>query len=333
MAIKALFLSGRNDATTENLYQWDYGQELEIEFPDLGSMLCEVHFACHGMSEAIVRPCTLSAGIGDVTIPDDCLEQSSAITAWIYEKGANESRGRTRGVITIPVVARTRPGVVRDIPPETNDQYTLLIEEVNDAIDKIENGEVKAKYAGEADTAKNAGHATTADIANTAGNANHANTAGSASSATNATSAGFATNAGTATKALKDADGIDLKDVLHCPADGYALYDNGSESEETSIKGGLVAFKITRDNESDIRLITEVGGTQATNYSATFYDEVAGGKNPGIYPMRLVFTHKSMGNYNVKVQALVNGTWYDQSYAGYPVGIYYKHLIDYHYAG
>ena len=198
MAIKALFLSGRNDATTESLYQWDYGQQLEIESPDLGSMLCEVHFACNGMSEAIVRPCTLSAGIGNVTIPDDCLEQSSAITAWIYEKGANEAHGRTRGVITIPVVARTRPGVVRDIPPETNDQYTLLIQEVNDAIDDIENGKVKAKYAGDADTAKNAEHATTADSATTAGNANYANTAGTASSATNATSAGFATQAGRA---------------------------------------------------------------------------------------------------------------------------------------
>lgn len=307
MAIKATFLTGKNETQTDSLYQWDYGQVLEIESAVLSSNTVEVHFACSNMSEAIVRLCTFSDdGVVTVAIPDDCLEQTSLITAWIYEIAGTQ--GRTSKVIRIPIIARTRPSVGRDIPTDISNQYTELITEVNEVIDDLKSGKIEVQSAITAKTA------------------NSATTAGNASSANYAVSAG---SANTATKALKDADGIDLKNVLHCPAAGYAWYDNGIESEETSIKGGLVAFKITRDNESDIRLITEVGGTQATNYSATFYDEVTGGKNPGIYPLRLVFTHKSMGNFNIKVQALVGGAWYDKSYAEYPVGIYYKHLIDY----
>lgn len=310
MAIKALFLSGKHDVTTDSLYQWDYGQKLEIEAVDLGTEEVEVHFACPNMSEAIVRPCYLTDGIGVVTIPDDCLEQSSPITAWVYEIAGTQ--GRTRKIIKIPVIARTRPCVGRDIPTEISDKYTELITDVNEVLGDLKNGNVVVKKATEAVSA------TSATTAGNASSANYATTAGSAN---------------TATKALKDADGIALKDVIHCPVDGYALYDFGNDSEETSIKGGLVAFTIKRENDngdSDIRLLTEVGGLDyTTNYSATFYDEVTGGKDSGIYPMRLAFTHESMGTYNVKVQSLKNGAWYDQSRAYYPVDIYYKHLIVY----
>ena len=191
MAIKALFPNGQNSITVSGLYQWDYGQELEIESADLGSIVAEVHFACSSMSEAIVRPCAFSSGAGTVTIPDECLEQSSTITAWIYEIAGTQ--GRTRKVLTIPVTARTRPSVGRDIPTEITDQYTELITEINEAIDDIENGVVNVKYAEEADTAKEATHA---------GNASTATHAISADEATHATNA---TNAQSAT-VLKDTD-------------------------------------------------------------------------------------------------------------------------------
>ena len=327
MAIKALFLTGRSDTTTENLYQWDYGQELEIESPDLGSMLCEVHFACHGMSEAIVRPCNLSAGIGNVTIPDDCLEQSSGITAWIYEKGANDARGRTRGVITIPVVARTRPGVVRDIPPETNDQYTLLIAEVNDAIDDIENGVVKAKYAKEADTAKNAEHATTADSATTAGNANYATTAGTASSATNATSAGFATNAGTANEAKKatnDINGKPLADCLRGNRTGFTKYTGDS------IAGGFFAFRIVTPTLRHMSIIAEICDNEYTSYSGIFYVSGIDTVSPETYtsagyPARLKFEHTSISKHKIVAEIYHMGAW---NTADFSPTIYYQRLSD-----
>ena len=46
MAIKVVFPTGAASITVAGLYQWDYGQTLEIECPEIGSEIVEVHFAC-----------------------------------------------------------------------------------------------------------------------------------------------------------------------------------------------------------------------------------------------------------------------------------------------
>lgn len=178
MAIKALFLSGNQEVLTDSLYQWDYGQELEIEAVDLGSGEVEIHFACQNMTEAIVRPCYLTDGIGVVTIPDDCLEQSSLITAWVYEIAGTQ--GRTRKVVKIPVISRTRPHIGRDIPTEICDRYTELITEVNTAIGDLKNGNIVVKNATTAETANSATTAGNASTANYAVSATHASESNSA---------------------------------------------------------------------------------------------------------------------------------------------------------
>lgn len=178
MAIKVQFPTGASTITVSGLFQWDYGQTLEIECAEIGSEILEVHFACHNMTEAIVRTCTFSNGVGTVTIPDECLEQTSAVTAWVYE--VDSTQGHTIKTIVLPITARTRPSRNRDVPTDYVDAYGQLIEEVNEAIDAIENGSVTVAKAKAADTA---GHATTA---------------GSATSASYATSAGSASTAGKA---------------------------------------------------------------------------------------------------------------------------------------
>lgn len=175
MALKVIFPVGTNDISIKGLYQWDYGQTLEIEAGDIGTEIVEVHFACTNMTEAIVRSCSFVDGIGTVTVPDQCLEQSSNITAWIYKiKGAE---GHTIKTITLPIVARIKPSKLRDIPPEIYDKYVELITEVNEIIDNLENGTV------------------TVGKAQTAVNANHATSAGNAASASHATSASRADEA------------------------------------------------------------------------------------------------------------------------------------------
>lgn len=183
MAIKVVFPANASSITVAGLYQWDYGQALEIECPEIGSEIVEIHFACHSMTEAIVRPCTFANGVGTVIIPDRCLEQTSAITAWIYK--VDSTQGHTIKTITLPVTQRTRPGKSRDIPAEEIDKYGELIEQVNVAVEALESGSVTAAQAL---SAEKAGHATTAD---------------SAKNATYASSAGSATSAGTATKAAR----------------------------------------------------------------------------------------------------------------------------------
>ena len=46
MAIKVVFPANTSSITVAGLYQWDYGQTLEIECPEIGSEIVEVHFAC-----------------------------------------------------------------------------------------------------------------------------------------------------------------------------------------------------------------------------------------------------------------------------------------------
>lgn len=170
MSIKVTFPAGENSVTVRGLYQWDYGQTLEIEAVDLGSEIAEVHFACAGMDEAIVRPCTFSGNIGTVTIPDQCLEQSSAISAWVYLPSVTQ--GHTSKTIVLPITARVRPAKTRDIPAEVCDRYTELIAEVNEAVNALENGNItvaKAKDATNAGHAASAGNAATANYATLAG--------------------------------------------------------------------------------------------------------------------------------------------------------------------
>jgi hypothetical protein len=192
MAIKAVFPMGTNLITVSGLFQWDYGQVLEIEAPDIGTEVMEVHFACANMREAIVRSCSFSNGVGTVTIPDQCLEQASTITAWVYRIVGTQ--GHTEKVINLVVTARTRPSVVREIPQEIGDKYTELITEVNEAVENLESGNVKVSLAENATTA------------------GYASSAGNATSAVYATSAGSAQEATHADKATKDGEGNNIFD-------------------------------------------------------------------------------------------------------------------------
>ena len=194
MSIKATFTTGSNSVTVAGLYQWDIGQVLEIESADIGTELAEVHFACPNMNEAIVHLCTFTDGVGSVNIPDECLEQSSPITAWIYRN--NDTQGYyTSKTITLPITARTRPGVKRDITPMVSDKYTELIAEVNGALDALENGSISVAKAVDAT------------------NANYATSAGNAATASYATSAGNASTADLATKATQDGNGEVISDT------------------------------------------------------------------------------------------------------------------------
>ena len=165
MAIRVTLSSGITSAKTTSLFQWDYGQQLEIVSDDLPPVV-EVHFACKGMSEAVVMPCSITDGSGIVTIPDSCLEQSTDITAWVYS--IEGTQGKTLKTITIPIVARIRPGRSETIPQGFSDQYTELISQINDAIGALRDGTVIVKKAEMADTASKSTSATNAVFANTA---------------------------------------------------------------------------------------------------------------------------------------------------------------------
>lgn len=171
MAIKVMFPPDKESITVTGLYQWDYGQQLEIEDESLPEHI-DVHFSCTSMTEAIVRDCCRNeeTGIHTVFIPDDCLEQASPITAWIYDWSVTS--GKTVKVINLPVIARARPSLARGVSSDEDDHFATLVTELNAAVDGLKNGTIKVKSAETADNVNGfTGEVESAKFATQAGSA------------------------------------------------------------------------------------------------------------------------------------------------------------------
>lgn len=162
MNIKATIPAGVDAITVHGLTQWDYGRKLEIRSDDLPAMV-EVHFACAGMKDAVVRSCNVVGGVVEAAIPDTCLEQTSPVIAWVYEIGT--TAGATILTITMPITARTRPQPGATIPEEISDKYTEAVAAMNAAVAQLTAGNVIVRQAKEAEVA---GQAREAAFANRA---------------------------------------------------------------------------------------------------------------------------------------------------------------------
>lgn len=153
MPIKVIIPQGQTEITVNGLHQWDYGQTIEIHSADLPAMV-EVHFACAGMTEAVVRSCNAVSGVATAVIPDHCLEQTTPIVAWVYE--VSSSSGFTSKTITLPIIPRTRPQACATVPTTISDKYTECIAAVNDLIEDLAEGNVTVKNATVSDNATKA---------------------------------------------------------------------------------------------------------------------------------------------------------------------------------
>jgi hypothetical protein len=153
MSIKATFPAGVQALTVNGLHQWDYGQSLEIVAPDLPALV-EVHFACAGMLEAVVRSCHNDNGKVTAVIPDICLEQTTPVIAWVYEIDATS--GKTTRTVTLPIIQRAKPQLATTIAPSTSDKYTEAVGEMNALLGELASGDIvaaEATHAAEADRA------------------------------------------------------------------------------------------------------------------------------------------------------------------------------------
>jgi hypothetical protein len=140
--IKVFIPEGATAAVAIGLHQWDYGRLLEIHDATLPAAT-EVHFACVGMDEAQVRTGSLSDGVLTVPIPDGCLEQSTPITAWVYEDDGRS--GKTTKTITLPLLPRPKPSDVvslasvreilrEDVPNGSEDELSVYLAALNAAL-------------------------------------------------------------------------------------------------------------------------------------------------------------------------------------------------------
>lgn len=102
------FEDGVNDIYTENLYQWDTEQTLNISGVDFGSITPYVHFANKKSTVAKVVECKKqSDGSVNVSIPNSLLSEKYDILAYVYNNtGVTQKTIRT---ITIPIIPRLKP--------------------------------------------------------------------------------------------------------------------------------------------------------------------------------------------------------------------------------
>lgn len=144
MNLKAIIPSGMTEITVNGLHQWDYGRKLEIHSSGLPAVI-EVHFACAGMKEAVVRSCSVTNGVAVAAIPDRCLEQTAPITAWVYE--IDGTSGVTTVKMNLTVKPRTRPCPTKEIPTNISDKYTEAVTAMNSVIASVAAGNVTVARA------------------------------------------------------------------------------------------------------------------------------------------------------------------------------------------
>lgn len=104
--IRAVFNPGDDTTKAYGLYQWNYGQKLEIHGLDLPRAV-EVHFAAVDDTEAIVRIGTTVDKVTTVPIPDVFFEQEMDIKAYVYLSDAES--GQTIKTINLPMTPRQKP--------------------------------------------------------------------------------------------------------------------------------------------------------------------------------------------------------------------------------
>ena len=85
--IQVNFPYGSKEATSSSLYQWDYGQKLQIYGTELNDITIQVHFCDKSCDRTIVRIASLldAATSNVVSIPDSLLENDWDINAFIYK--------------------------------------------------------------------------------------------------------------------------------------------------------------------------------------------------------------------------------------------------------
>lgn len=90
----------------EGLWQYDYGQKLQINGLDLPAVF-EVHFAYKGLEKAIPQTGYTVDGVSVVDIPNSALTQPKTISAYIYLSDA--SQGETTNKILLYMNKRIAP--------------------------------------------------------------------------------------------------------------------------------------------------------------------------------------------------------------------------------
>ena len=138
-------------ASTLGVWQFDYGQVLRITGPELPPAV-EVQFSLDEKSgETLSRVGTTVDGVTEVKIPDELMTHSTTsnyrIYAYIYL--TDETSGKTKYEITIPVRARSKPTSPTEDPETDPDLFRETVVAVNASAERAENAASSAMESAE----------------------------------------------------------------------------------------------------------------------------------------------------------------------------------------
>ena len=139
--IKANIKSQDQTAFTRSVWQYDYGQILQITGAELPPAV-EVQFALAEKSgETITRVATTTDGVTEVQIPNELLKRDGCmgdyfIYAFIFV--SDEKSGNTKYKISIAVKKRPKPEEPTDEPEQEENLFHATVVAVNAAADRAE---------------------------------------------------------------------------------------------------------------------------------------------------------------------------------------------------
>lgn len=142
------FDPGRTMVSKKGLWQYDYGQVLRITGLDLPKVV-EVHFSFQEYDgDAEIAVGSTKDKITEVEIPKFALDGNGQLCGRIYYVFAfvyveNGETGRTKYKIRLDINARPKPEDYTE--PEHEELFGQVIKEVNEAVERVEAAEGKAK--------------------------------------------------------------------------------------------------------------------------------------------------------------------------------------------
>lgn len=140
-AIKANIKSQDQTTFTRSVWQYDYGQILQITGAELPPAV-EVQFSLHEKSgETITRVATTTDGVTEVQIPNELLKRDGCkgdyfIYAYIFV--SDEKSGNTKYKIAIAVRKRPKPEEPTDEPEQEENLFHATVVTVNASAERAE---------------------------------------------------------------------------------------------------------------------------------------------------------------------------------------------------
>lgn len=270
--IRARFIpEGKNQLETDAIYQYNYGNILDVSAIDGLPQSFEVHFCNKGDDEA-----PASVGLnGQVEIPDAFLQTGEYVYAYIYLH-TGESDGETEYKIVVPVAKRQT--VSHETPtPVQQDEITQLVAALNAGVDAADAAQGGAETAqGKAEDAQEAAEAaqTAAERAQSAAEAAQDNAESAQASAEAARSGAeiaadnAASSAGEAAEHANAAEAYaesaeDARDTILSMSATATTLPAGS-SATASYENGVMSFGIPKGDKGDKGNKGDTGATGAT---------------------------------------------------------------------